>query len=187
MLSREAMTALAELDAGMWMNTTHTTALELIRTGMAFDSWGRLQISEAGRRAARMAVRRLEVIDDQVADIGAMMCDDCKTTGQKYAWSKDPEPCPACKGSGYVAGPDLFSTPEVSHALPARYTPVQALADRSPVGRDPDTDAAVLLTWSRTRAAKAAGVANGQTGVWVDQAWIAAFLEAYENERGDSQ
>jgi hypothetical protein len=27
----------------------------------------------------------------------------------------------------------------------------------------------------------AAGVANGATGVWVDQMWIECFLQAYED------
>jgi hypothetical protein len=37
-----------------------------------------------------------------------------------------------------------------------------------------------VMTWSRERAVKAAGVANGRVGIWVDQRWVEAFLQAYE-------
>lgn len=38
------------------------------------------------------------------------------------------------------------------------------------------------LAWDRDRVRKAAGVANGACGVWVEAAWIEAFMKAFEHE-----
>jgi hypothetical protein len=37
-----------------------------------------------------------------------------------------------------------------------------------------------MQVWSRDRAVKAAGEANGRSGLWVDEKWVACFLDAYE-------
>lgn len=45
-----------------------------------------------------------------------------------------------------------------------------------------DEKSLTSLTWSRSRAMKAAGVANGVAGVWVEARWVEAFLSAYESD-----
>jgi hypothetical protein len=41
-----------------------------------------------------------------------------------------------------------------------------------------------LHGWDRARAQRAAGKANGDTGVWVSPEWVLAFLNAYETNGG---
>jgi len=36
----------------------------------------------------------------------------------------------------------------------------------------------------RARAQRAAGVANGVTGVWTDDKWVLAFMDAYDQDGG---
>ena len=38
------------------------------------------------------------------------------------------------------------------------------------------------LAWSRARARRAVGVANGVMGVWAAAPWVQAFLDAYERD-----
>ncbi|MHC2537003.1 hypothetical protein [Bradyrhizobium diazoefficiens] len=118
MLTEDAAQALEALDEGAWMNTAHRVARELIAAGLAFDGWGRLEISESGRRAAR---------------------------GQMPAAPRFELPPPP--------QPVKFSEPQMRSGK---------------------------LTWSRDRAARAAGAANGATDVWVEARWVAAFMDAYE-------
>jgi len=40
------------------------------------------------------------------------------------------------------------------------------------------------MVWSRERAQRAAGVANGKTGVWTDDKWVLAFMDAYDQDGG---
>ena len=53
MLSQEAELALGRLNEGAIMNSIHTTARELINEGLAQDEWGRLTLTEEGRKRAR--------------------------------------------------------------------------------------------------------------------------------------
>ncbi|UQD96120.1 hypothetical protein [Bradyrhizobium japonicum] len=138
MLTEEAAQALEALDEGAWMNTTHRVARELIAAGLAFEGWGRLEISESGRRAARGsgAARRAFIIDDpNIAEIG-------DRTEPRRTFELPPPPQPV-----------KFSEPQMRSEN---------------------------LTWSRDRAARAAGDANGATDVWVEARWVAAFMDAYE-------
>jgi len=49
MVSAEALAALAALEQGATFNTTHTIARELMAASLAFEDFGRLQITEQGR------------------------------------------------------------------------------------------------------------------------------------------
>ena len=49
MVSAEALAALAALEQGATFNTTHTIARELMALSLAFEDFGRLQITEQGR------------------------------------------------------------------------------------------------------------------------------------------
>jgi len=53
MLSQEAELALGQLESGAVLNPIHTTARELINAGLAVNDWGRLALTEAGRRRIR--------------------------------------------------------------------------------------------------------------------------------------
>lgn len=126
MLTEEAELALEALEHGAVMNTTHRVARELIAAGLAFDGWGKLEISETGRRASRAA---------------------------------------------------RFETPANSHpATPFELPPLAG----EPVKFTAPHMRSEKLTWSRERAARAAGAANGATDCWVEPRWVAAFMDAYE-------
>jgi len=134
MLTEEAAAALEQLDDGACMNTTHRLARELIAAGLAFDGFGRLEISEAGRRARRGSTARAFVIDDpNIADLS-------------------PKPAPKFELPPVAPEPELLAVET----------------------RDPST---------KSRVMRAAGVANGKCGIWVDQLWMAAFIEAFEADQ----
>lgn len=48
---------------------------------------------------------------------------------------------------------------------------------RSRTAEEDDT----LLAWSRARVVCAAGIANDKTDIRVDDAWVQAFIDAYED------
>lgn len=169
MLSEQASSALVDLDNGARMNCIHTVARELIAAGMAFDGWGKLEITEMGRRAAR-SLRSFTTDNPNIANMGDM-------------------------------NQPMFETPLNSHQIPDPdfvLAPIAPLAVRENVviSRTPDPDAADMvdrnkptlapqleklgLAWSRERATRAAGLANGEVGIWVDERWVSAFLDAYE-------
>jgi hypothetical protein len=138
-LSAAATETLAELDAGRHFNVFHTVSRELIDAGMAFDGWGRLEITEEGRRAARGLKQwaRFLVDDPNISNMGDL--NETRT-------------------------PDPDVADQVERNRPTLEKELQRAE----------------LVWSRARALRAAGVANGSAGTWVDPKWVAAFLEAYE-------
>ena len=71
MLSDQALSALCELEHGATFNTAHTISRELISSGLAIENWGRLAITESGRRLARSGkLQRFTISDDSsMADI----------------------------------------------------------------------------------------------------------------------
>lgn len=158
-LSKEAVAALVDLEHGATMNCMHTIARELIAEGYAFDGWGQLEITEMGRRAARTY---RSFVAEGMADLGG--------------------------------GTGDFSTPANSHGVPDpdfEILPVGpdakvAVPDAKVIAADVtvvDPDAKVtgpIIPWSRSRAMQAAGVANGCVGAWVEETWVLAFMDAYE-------
>jgi hypothetical protein len=143
-LSAAATETLAELDAGRHFNVFHTVSRELIDAGMAFDGWGRLEITEEGRRAARGLKQwaRFLVDDPNISNMG-----------------------------------DLNETRTITNRTPD--PDVTDLVERNRPTLEKELQRADQV-WSRARALRAAGVANGSAGTWVDPKWVAAFLEAYE-------
>jgi hypothetical protein len=160
MISDQAMLALAELEAGARMNCLHTIARELIAAGLAFDGWGKLEISEEGRRLLRKRVIKVElphtfeVESEHVANLQPPAAGSRNVPRMRSAW------------------------------MPGEIISHQAIEAADQVDRNKPTLApqveAMGIAWSRSRAIKAAGEANGRSGLWVDEKWVACFLEAYE-------
>jgi hypothetical protein len=144
-LTEEADAALAALDQGAVMNCMHTTARELIAAGLAFDGWGKLEITESGRRTVRSGdmVRSFVVDDPNIANLHV----ESRRGGEMFELAP--------------IAPEIAGTGDLNE-------PMRTVSE-------------VSLPWSRQRAIQAAGLANGSTGIWVDQRWVAAFLDAYES------
>jgi hypothetical protein len=72
----------------------------------------------------------------------------------------------------------MFTTPLDSHGVtPFKLLPV---APQPPPQPQPDPQPPSGLPWSRDRAMRAAGIANGAQEPWVASAWVQAFMDAYE-------
>jgi hypothetical protein len=165
-LSAAATETLAELDAGRHFNVFHTVSRELIDAGMAFDGWGRLEITEEGRRAARGLKQwaRFLVDDPNISNMGDMN-----------------EPRPALSELEIAAMCGGENAGKLVEVAPEQLKTVQSREQLLNPGILPDLENRRRdQVWSRARALRAAGVANGSAGTWVDPKWVAAFLEAYE-------
>jgi hypothetical protein len=180
MLSKQAIAALVELEAGAKMNCLHTVARELIAEGLAFDGWGQLEITEAGRRAARSAP---ELTLQRYRNFGVDDPNYANLHGGETAFETpgDSHPAPIDAETALNALPRV-SVAEGFARRSGHATPDPDAADQ--VDRNKPTLKPAIemagVAWSRERAVKAAGVANGVVGTWVDQQWIQAFLLAYE-------
>lgn len=151
-LTPHALSALVQIDNGARLNVLSVVSRELIEAGMAFDDFGRLEITEAGRHQLRRdRFRMFDAVGDHVANMGDM-------------------------------NQPMWHTPVNSHPLRTR--------DQDPPGDD-HLDASILpdlenlrrdLSWDRSRVRAAAGAANGACGIWVEPAWVEAFIKAFENE-----
>lgn len=178
MLSREAVDALISLEHGARMNCIHTVARELIEAGMAFDGWGKLEITEMGRRAAR-TLRSFTVDDPNIANL--------HEHGAADVWSTPVDSHPLAPDLQPSAAPSRDVPPtdaeldQAEDALRRAVTDPDAAdaVDRNKPTLAPQVEA-MGMAWSRSRAMQAAGVANGTVGIWVDERWVAAFLDAYE-------
>ena len=150
-LSEQALSALIELDNGAKFNAIHTTSRELIAAGYAFDGWGYLEITERGRRKARERnYRNFAIDDEQIHNMATQIIADVDRAR--------------------AAAPDLPEDP-IKHLDADDLVELARAAPKiEHVGR----------LWSRDRAIKAAGVANGKTGTWVDASWVKAFMDEYE-------
>jgi len=149
MLSDQAYEALGRIDAGAVLNPIHTTSRELINAGLACADWGRLRLTEAGRRVVRgrRMAHHFAADDESTADL----------------WLHQ----------------DPFSPPLVSHPIAAatsRQEPVYDVGMNQPQYDEP---AAVPSIDDHTKALRCAGVATGVTGHEPDTAWVVAFIEAW--------
>jgi hypothetical protein len=148
------------MEDGHQFNVVHRVARELIGLGLAHEGFGHLELTEAGRMVARRnrvrrdyAARALRVDDPNVADL-ARLEDDGRVVEERHV-------------GPFVDAP----APIIRENIPA---PIEAAPPR-PVTVTGE------LAWSRDRATRAAGQANGKTDIWVDPTWIQAFMEAYES------
>ena len=71
MLSDQAYEILSKLEAGSFIGTHNEATGELIAAGLACDDWGKLAVTEAGRRVARGHVlsRAFAPDDDYYSDM----------------------------------------------------------------------------------------------------------------------
>jgi hypothetical protein len=145
------LAALEGLDRGLAFNTTHTIARELIAAGLAFSDWGRLAITEAGRIAARRPARPFRIIEEHVSDL---------SDEQHFK-------------EGVVAI-DRMTAPHLAHSSASKLErSAIVLVEEEPYEPlPPPAD-------EMQKAMRAAGVASGVTGVWVEEKWVRAFVDAW--------
>jgi len=176
-ISRDAVRTLLELEHGGRFNCIHSIARELISEGYAFDGWGKLEITEMGRRAAR-TFRSFTTTSDGVANMGDMNQPKFETPINSHG-IEDPDPVilPDLVVRGVTAG-KMMEPPDSLPVEPATMN-VESKRGGETFEVSPQMDLR-KLTWSRDRAMKAAGVANGAQEVWVGASWVRAFMEAYE-------
>jgi hypothetical protein len=151
-LTEEHLAALAGLDRGVTFNTTHTVARELIALGLASSDWGRLAITEEGRRVIRrLPGRTYQIIDTHVADLSLEPAQDLA----------DLDP---------MAAPHRAKLSEEAISVLK-----ETLREAPPAPLPPPGD-------DIQRAMRAAGVASGVTGVWVEEKWVHAFIDAFTRD-----
>jgi len=148
-LSAAHLTALDGLERGVTFNTAHTVARELIEMGYAFSDWGRLAITEAGRIALRRPLQSFRIIDEHVADLSDEVF--------KSRLEIDP-----------------MTAPHLVHSSASKMERTAiVLVEEEPYEPLPPASDDIQ------RAVRAAGVASGITGVWVEDKWVHAFIEAF--------
>ncbi len=151
---------LQKLSDGGRFNVLHSTARQLIGMGLAREEFGRLTITEAGRLALRPR-HNFHVISEHVGNLTDHACilsDDPMSNPQATAPANgDAEPFelvpPLPQEAGLEAPMPLPAPPEPP--LPPATGRVQ-------------------------QALRAAGVASGKTGVWVDEQWVMEFITALD-------
>jgi len=156
MLSPEAAAALVNLEDGAHFNSMHSIARELIAAGFAEAGWGGgyISITAAGRKEVRRGVRYREQIP-----AGPNMFD----------LNYDPMSNPAAPSP---AVPEVVNpTPQIAQEVqePSPKTVTVELPPIAPLPPPADM---------RDRALRAAGVASGKTGVWIEAAWLEEFINA---------
>ena len=154
---------LEKLSEGSRFNTVHPIARALIAEGYAREEWGRLTITEAGRLALKPR-RSIHVISEHVTDLNF----GCQLSG-------DP-----------MSNPQVVQEPfELLPPLPQELLPQTAalteLEAPMPLPAPPEPAALLPPTSDRRELAlRAAGVASGRTGVWVDERWVMEFITALD-------
>ena len=158
MISAEALAALGGLERGARYNLAHRVSRELINSGLAQPDWGHLGLTEAGRIYLRRGKFNIAISsDDNVSDM-----------------------------SMHVSrrGVDPMASPQHVHAQPRADDPQEEpslhveLLPEAPAEPEPlpvATDRLQLML-------RAAGVASGKTGVWVEDKWVEAFVRALDGE-----
>jgi hypothetical protein len=148
-LTSAHLAALEGLDRGVAFNTTHTVARELIAMGYAFSEWGRLAITEAGRIALRRPAQQSFRIIDE------------------HVADLSDEP-------HIVEEIDPMTAPHLVHSSNSKLERTAiVLVEEEPYEPLPPANDDIQ------RALRAAGVASGITGVWVEDKWVHAFIEAF--------
>lgn len=148
MISPEALAALSSIEHGAQFNTLHSTARELMDLGFACDDWGKLGLTEHGRRYLRRGVFNFTISgDENVSDL-------------------------AVHRSVPRVDVDPMAAPHLAHSASAPVA-IDLLAEL-PAGPLPVAETRMQ------EMLRAAGVASGITGVWVDAKWLEEFARALE-------
>lgn len=159
MMSEHHFKALSALADGARYNILHSIARELIRLGLAREEFGRLTITEAGRLAISPR-HGIHVISEHVTDLnfGCQLSGDPMSNPQAEPF----ELLPPLPQEAEAPRPQEVAL-EAPMPLPAPPEPA----------RPPTSD-------RRELALRAAGVASGKTGVWVDEKWVVEFITALD-------
>jgi hypothetical protein len=170
MVSAEALAALHALEEGAHYNTLHSVARELMEAGYAFDSWGELGMTEAGRIYLRRGHRRnipISSDDEHVYDMSVHMMQVPKVP-------IDRRPSKFWKNSAphHVDRGDY--DPTVALDTTAVATRPLELIDEAPAQPLPAAESQLQ------KMLRAAGVASGKTGVWVKDEWVEEFFNALD-------
>jgi len=186
MISAEALSALAGLEHGARYNSIHTVARELRDLGYAYDDWGTLAMSELGRRFLRrgkfhIAVTSDEGVHDMSASVHMMQIPEGASIDRtpKQWWRNRMQE----RASGAVINDPMASPQHVYNRHPVNdcqdeqtvtpSLPVQLLPEEPPTPLP-------VATSRMQEMLRAAGVASGITGTWVDAAWLTEFVRALD-------
>jgi hypothetical protein len=172
MISAEALAALSGLEHGARYNTMHSIARELIEAGYACEDWGNLSMTEAGRIYLRKGKFNIRITgDDHVSDMSVhhMQIPDRPIDRRPSKFWKN------------HAAQDLQQPhhsrgdwdPQLDTTSAAR-KPIE-LVEEAPAEPLP------IAETRRQEMMRAAGVASGITGVWVEDRWVEEFIRALDH------
>ena len=173
MISAEALAALSGLEHGARYNSIHTVARELRDLGYAYDDWGYLAMSELGRRFLRRGKFDIVITgDDNVANLithAQIYHSDGRELGAEAGMKPitDPMASPQYVYNRHPVN-DCQDEQTVTPSLPVQLLP-----------EEPPTPLPVA-TSRMQEMLRAAGVASGKTGTWVDAAWLTEFVRALD-------
>jgi hypothetical protein len=151
-LTAEELAALDGLDRGARYNVTHSIARDLVAKGLALDNWGWLGLTETGRRVLRHHNYTLNT-DHRILRTHVLDDDQIADISAQAAKLTD-DPFAAPHRAGLERTAIVLVEEEPYEPLPPASDDIQ-------------------------RAVRAAGVASGITGVWVEDKWVHAFVEAF--------
>ena len=172
MISAEALAALSGLEHGAHYNTTHSIARELMGAGLACDDWGHLGMTEAGRSYLRRGKFHIAISSDEhVHDMSVHMTqipDAAIDRAPNKFWRNHVTE----RANGAVTDP---------MAAPHRVSPP---ITAEPLVLLPEPPAAPLpiAETRKQEMLRAAGVASGITGVWVEDRWVEEFVRALDGD-----
>lgn len=171
MLSAEALTALRNLEEGARFNTLHSTARELLDAGLAYDDWGHLTISEGGRRLLRSGARRIEINSDEQA------CDMTRVHMMQIPKDAQINRAPTNWWHNRAVIDPMASPQHVLREPITNDMAAQPMPDRDD---DPPAEPLPIAESRKQEMLRAAGVASGKTGVWVEDRWVEEFIRALD-------
>jgi len=160
MISAEALAALGGLERGARYNLAHRVSRELINSGLAQPDWGHLGLTEAGRIYLRRGRFNIAITgDDNVADMSVSLSSRREI---------DPMAAPHRAHTRVDAAADEPEAEPVIH--------VELLPEAPPAPLP-------IAETRKQEMMRAAGVASGKTGVWVDEKWVEEFVRALDGDK----
>jgi len=162
LISAEALVALSGLEHGARYNALHSTARELMAAGLACDNFGALDLTEAGRIYLRRGKYNIAITSDEhVHDMSVHMMqipDAAIDRAPNKFWRN------------HVTGPDPMTAPHLVN----KQVEQLVLAPEAPAEPLP------IAETRKQEMLRAAGVASGITGVWVEDRWVEEFVRALD-------
>ena len=175
MISDQATEALALLESGARFNTMHTVARELIEAGYASNDWGYLGLTEAGRIYLRRGARRIHInSDDQSCDLSVYQMQVPKAAIDRTPLAYWKNRCVVDRSGAVVDDNDPMASPQhINRGLQTKLADLE-LPPEAPAEPLPIADS------RRQEMLRAAGVASGVTGIWVEDRWVEEFIRALD-------